>query len=54
MKDLHSKVRVWQAKIGGGYFIEVKDDLTLNRMAVTKEELKMIVEQGIELLEEDK
>jgi|WetSurSiteA1Bulk_404760.scaffolds.fasta_scaffold29508_2 hypothetical protein len=46
MTKRKSEVKIWQPKKGNGYFIEVKDELTENRLAVTEEELREIVMQG--------
>ena len=49
MKDETVNVR----KVGIGYFIDVKDELTENRMAVTREELEQIVLYGQLILKEN-
>ena len=49
-KEIKSKVNV--RKAGNGYFIEVEDQFSDNRLAVTKEELEMIVLYGEIILKE--
>ena len=51
MEEIKSEVSV--KKAGGGYFVEVKDQFSENRLAVTREELEMIVLYGQEILENE-
>jgi len=41
-----SEVKIWQPKNTTGWFIEVKDKHTENRLAITHEELELIVLYG--------
>ena len=47
-KDPKSQVNI--RPVGNGYFIEVKDKYTDNRLAITREELEKIVLYGQAIL----
>ncbi len=55
-KQNYSNVKLF--KDGKGYFLEIKDDFTTNRLAITESELffiyKVVKEEVLNLLEEDK
>ena len=53
IKSIKSEVNIIPVK-PGGFFIEVNDEYTKNRMAVTREELEKIVLYGEIVLKEKK